>query len=165
MPGADDPRLEGRNGEVYRRWAVYRESQEAIGERFGISNQRVSQIIAAVRGKMEPTDRGELIEQSRVLLADLQKRFLEIAELTPAPVVRGKDGDILYDTVTDPETGESHQVVVRDYSARMKALAEARITDEQIAKRFGLSEPAKTSVDLQATVRYEIAGVDEDDLT
>lgn len=165
MPGATSPSLEGRGGEVYRKWAIYRWTQEKIAQEYGISQQRVGQIIAAVRTQLPKTDRSELIEQSRAFLEDVQSRFLEIAELTPAPVVRGKDGDILYDTVTDPETGESHQVVVRDYSARMKALAEARITDEQIAKRFGLSEPAKTSVDLQATVRYEIAGVDEGDLT
>jgi transcriptional regulator with XRE-family HTH domain len=157
MPGATSPSLEGRGGEVYRKWAIYRWTQEKIAQEYGISQQRVGQIIAAVRTQLPKTDRSELIEQSRAFLEDVQRRFLEIAELTPAPLVAGKDGL----PVADPETGE----YVRDYSARMKALAEARITDEQIAKRFGLSEPAKTSVDLQATVRYEIAGVDEGDLT
>jgi hypothetical protein len=157
MPGATSPSLEGRGGEVYRKWAIYRWTQEKIAAEYGISHQRVSQILAAVRTQLPKTDRSELIEQSRAFLEDVQSRFLEIAELTPAPLVAGKDGL----PVVDPETGE----YVRDYSARMKALAEARVTDEQIAKRFGLSEPAKTSVDLQATVRYEIAGVDEGDLT
>jgi hypothetical protein len=165
MPGATTPSLEGRSGEVYRKWAIYRWTQERIAAEYGISHQRVSQIIAAVRAALPTTDRAELIEQSREALQEIHSRFLAIADLTPAPVVVGKDGNILYDTVTDPETGETHEVVVRDYSARMKALAEARATDAEIAKRFGLSAPDKQDVNLNATVRYEIAGVDEGDLT
>ena len=149
------PQLEGRAGEIWRDWAIFRIPQAEIAEKHGISQQRVGQILAGVRDSLEAPDRQAMIAQSIDTLSELTKRQFEIAALTPAPVVAGKDGEV----VIDPESGQ----VVRDYSARLKALAEVRATDEQIAKRFGLSAPDR--VESTATVKYEIVGVDPSDFT
>jgi hypothetical protein len=53
--------------------------------------------------------------------------------------------------------------VVRDYSGRLNALKTAAMIDAQMAKRFGLDAPEKR--ELSGQVRYEIVGVDDDDLT
>lgn len=150
-----NPRLEGRNGEVYRRWAVYRETQEVLAERFGISQPRVSEIIAAVKATLPADDLAEMRATSLELYAELGRRAMEIADLAAAPVAVGKDGNVLF----DPESGD----VVRDYAARMKALELAAKMDGERRKLMGLD--SATKVETSGTVRYELVGVDPEDLT
>lgn len=144
-----------RNAEIYRRWAVYHESMDKIAADYGISPQRVSEIVATMRKKSELTDKPAMLQRSLDLLADVNQRALEIADLIGGPVTAGKDGAI----VIDPETGQ----VVRDYSARLAALKVAMEASEKIAKRLGLNAPDRQEV--TASVRYEIAGVDPEDLS
>jgi len=146
------PRLEGRNGEVWRRYAIYGWTQERIAEEHGISQARVSEIITEAKKTMAPVDRSELVQQSLDFLREVQARALEIADMAGAPVAVGKDGNILH----DPDTG----AVVRDYGGRLRALETAAKMDAQIAKRFGLDAPEKHEV--TAKVNYEIVGVPDD---
>ena len=150
------PRLDGRNGEVWQKWAVFSWTQERIADHFGISQQRVTQILADVRSRMTPVDRNAMIEQSREMLEDMRRRQMELAEQIKAgaPVAVGKDGNKLYEDDGTP---------VRDYSGYLKALAEVRATDQVIAKRFGLDAPDK--VETMATVKYQIEGFDPSALT
>ncbi len=143
---------------MYRQWAVYRRTQASIAQEFGISQQRVSLVIAAVREirAAEIADRQAMQLKSFETLDEISQRAMELAEKIKdgAPVAVGKDGNILY----DKEGNE-----VRDYSGYLAALKAVREFDAETAKRFGLSAPDK--VETSGTVRYEIVGVPTEDLT
>lgn len=148
------PGNEARDQDIFRRVKVYGWTQERTAEHFGIAQSRVSQIVTAMEARGLP-DAAALRQASYERLMEIQARQLEISLLKGAPVTAGKDGDVVY----DPETG----AVVRDYGGILKALADAVRTDSELAKRFGLD--AATKVETKQTVRYEIAGLDSDDLT
>jgi len=159
--------MDGRNGEIWRRHAIYGWTQERCAEHFDISRQRVSQIIDEVRAQIQPLIQEQAAADSREFLLDVKARALEIADLAGAPVAVGKDGNILYEPCGthgpyDPEC-DCERAVVRDYSGRLNALKTAAMIDAQMAKRFGLDAPEKR--ELSGQVRYEIVGVDDDDLT
>jgi hypothetical protein len=161
-------RLDGRNGEVWRRHTIYGWTQERCAEHFDISQSRVSEIIAEVRKQVQPLIQEQAAADSREFLLDVKARALEIADLAGAPVAVGKDGNILYEPCEthgqdDPCNADCRRVVVRDYSGRLNALKTAAMIDAQMAKRFGLDAPEKR--ELSGQVRYEIVGVDDDDLT
>ena len=59
MVQANGPRLEGRNGEIWRSY-LFGKTQEAIAEEFGLSQQRVSELIRDVRESLPETDLTEL---------------------------------------------------------------------------------------------------------
>lgn len=142
-------RLEGRNGEIWHRYAIRSQTIERIAEDLNLSNQRVSQILDEIRKSIPEPDRQELVKHSIELLQYAQDTALEIVAMTPAPVFVGKDGSIAYD-----EKGE----VVRDYSGRLRALETAIKANDTIAKRLGLDSPTK--IETSGAVRYEIVGVD-----
>lgn len=145
---------EGRNQEIFRRVKVYGWTQQRTADEYGITQQTVSEIVLAMEKRNLP-DAAELRKASYERLIEIQARQLEISLLKGAPVTAGKDGDV----VIDPETG----AVVRDYGGILKALADAVRTDSELAKRFGLDAAQK--VETKQTVRYEIAGLDSEDLT
>lgn len=153
--GRSPEALEGRNGEVWQLYSIKRWTQERIAAHLGISQQRVSQIVAKVREALPPTDLAEMRTKSAELYADLTRRAYEIADLIAAPVFVGKDGDV----AIDPESGE----VVRDYAGRMKALELAAKFDAETRKLFGLDSPTK--LESTNTVKYVLEGVDTNDLT
>lgn len=144
--------------EVYRLSVVNRLSQRIIGERVGISQQRVSQILARVRESMPPPDLEAMRRHSLELHMQTQRMALELAEMKAAPVTAGKDGAIVQEI--DPVTGQVE--TVRDYSLRLAALETARKADLEIRKLHGLDAAAKMEV--SGSVRYEVAGVDVDQL-
>ena len=149
-------RLEGRNGEIWERYTVGGWSQEALAAEYGLTQQRISEIIADVRGRIPLIDKAEYLRKNLETIEYVRRLALELSQKKAAPVTAGKDGDI----VLDPETGE----VVRDYAIQFKAseLLLKAATDE--AKRLGLDAPTKTEI--SGTVRYEIAGIeDQGDLT
>jgi hypothetical protein len=146
--------LEGRNGEIWRASAVYRKTQAAIAEEFGIAQSRVSDILAEVRRSIPENDLDLMRSQSLDLYADLMRRAVEIVDLTPAPLLAGKDGT----PQIDPDTGKT----IRDYGGRLNAMAMALKIDEQARKMMGID--AATKAEVAGAVRFEIAGVDLDDL-
>ena len=146
--------LEGRNGEIWRRHVIGGETQEALAVRFDMTPGRVSQIVKDVRENMPDFVRKELLQDSLERNADARRRLMELAEMRGAPVTAGKDGIIVRD--------EDDQIV-RDYSLRLNAIKLLMQADDQLAKRMGLDSPTK--VESAATVRYEIAGLNDADLT
>jgi antitoxin (DNA-binding transcriptional repressor) of toxin-antitoxin stability system len=147
-------RLEGRNGEVWTLWSIHRWNETRIAEHFGISQQRVSQLLADVKAEMRPIQQDELAQQSMELLAKLQQETLDLVEKVRegAPVAVGKDGNPLL----DPVTGE----YVRDYSGLLAAVKAAKEMDAEIAKRFGLNAPERRELDVKGTINYSVAGID-----
>ena len=141
-------------GEVWHRYTVRMQSMERIADDLGISHQRVSQIVAEVREKLDPVDKAKMLEASLELIAYVKDMAIEMVEQAPAPVFVGKDGDIAHD-----ENGN----VVRDYALRDRALKTALAADDVMARRLGLDSPTK--IEQSGGVRYEIVGVDMDDLS
>lgn len=148
------PEFEGRSGEIWRAYAIKRWTQQRIADHFGLSQQRVSEILAKVREQIGTPDKLEAIRQSVELYQDIIARAEELARLEGSPVTAGKDGDTVY----DPET----QKIVRDYSARLAALKTMRDTDAELRKLLGLD--AATKVETTGTVRFQIEGVSPEDL-
>jgi hypothetical protein len=147
-------RLEGRNGEIWHRYTVRQQTQAMIAEELNISQARVSEIITEVRASIPPIDREQLVASSLELVAYVKQQAMEIVDLAGAPVFVGKDGAIAYD-----ENGQ----VVRDHSGRLAALKMAMDADNVIAKRLGLDAAQK--IEQSGSVRYEIVGVDTEDLS
>lgn len=141
--------LTEQEAEVYRLTVVSRLAQRVIGERLGISQQQVSEILSRARAKLPPVDLDAIRRESLELHWETQRIALELAGKEGAPVTSGKDGDIVYDT---------DGTVVRDYGLRLAALETARKADVEIRKLHGLDAATKTEV--SGSVRYEVAGVD-----
>lgn len=151
---AFEPSLEGRNGSVWRAVTIYRRTYEDVAHEHGISKQRVGQIIADVRAQIPQVDLDAMRQESMDLYSELGRRAMEIADLVPAPIFVGKDGNIALD-----ENGEP----VRDYSGRLRALETAAKFDEHRRKLMGLDAAQKA--EMSAQVRYEIVGVNTEDLS
>lgn len=152
---SEDAPLTKREAEV---WELYTGQQMRVGkiaELLGISVQRVSQLTASCRAKMPPVDRTEMRRRLIDLKEGVIERALSLAELEGAPMVAGKDGDVIYDPV-------SHEVV-RDYSLRIQAYKLALEASRELRRLEGLDAAQKTET--SATVRYVLEGVDTEDLT
>lgn len=148
-----DSEDEERDAKIYRLRVVNRLTCSEIGERYNLSRQRVSQIVAAYAAALPPIDAEAMRRRSLELHEAAQRMAMELAEREGAPVYVGKDGSIAYD-----EAGN----VVRDYSLRLSALETMRKADVEIRKLHGLD--AATKIEQSGTVRYEVAGVDLDAL-
>jgi len=148
------PQLEGRNGSVWRAVTIYRRTYEDVAEEFGISKQRVGQIIDETRKNIPTVDMDAMRRQSLDLYAELTNRALEIADLAPAPIFVGKDGNIAYDTNGEP---------VRDYSGRLRAMETAAKFDAETRKLMGLDSALKAEI--SGSMSIEIVGVSPDELS
>ncbi len=147
--------IEGRAGRVWQLYAVQRWTQEAVARELGISQQRVSAILAGIREAMPAIDRTAMVRESVEQLDNISRRLFELAEKEGAPVTAGKDGDVVY----DPETG----AIVRDYGGRIAALREIRATNAELRRLLGLDAAQK--VETTAHVKYEVVGVDPEALS
>lgn len=152
------PQLQGdeRAADIYRLTVVNRLTQREIGERYGISQARVSEILEKYRASLPPVDLDAMRRESIALHLDTMRAALELAGMDGAPVFVGKDGDV----ARDPENDNA---VVRDYSLRLAAREAARKADVELRKLMGLD--AATKIEQSGTVRYEVAGVDLDALS
>lgn len=142
-----------RNSEIWRDY-VCGSSQVAIAQKYGISQQRVSQIVQAMRDALGVESRQERSAREVAFLDEVRREAMEIAHGKAAPLVAGKDGDV----VRDPETQE----VVRDHSGRLAAMSLAVQTSAHIRRALGLDAPVRTEI--TGGVRHEIVGVDPEDL-
>jgi hypothetical protein len=163
--GGTNQGLEGRNGEIWRQVMIYGWTEARCAQEHGITQQRVSQIVSAVRKELRPYVAEELIQQSMEFLRKTQEKAWEIAEMAGAPVAVGKDGTILTEPCDcmAPNVCDHPAKTVRDYSARLNALRLAHDIDKSVRKLHGLDAPEKK--ELSGNVRYEIVGVEDSDLT
>jgi hypothetical protein len=101
-PVANDSRAK----EIYDRWAIWGETQQQIAKKYGLSQQRVSQIVKAWRAA-NPAVREDLAAQSIAMLNELRDRQFRLAEQIKAgaPVAVGKDGNKLYEDDEDGTRG------------------------------------------------------------
>lgn len=142
-----DTRVEGRNREIFH-LHVHGWTQYALADKFGMSQQRISQIIREIRELIGPVDVDARRQAMLERLDASRRRMLELAEMNGAPVTAGKDGSVVY----DPESGG----VVRDYGLRINATRTVLAVDDREAKLLGLDAPAKA--DLTVHGEAEAAG-------
>jgi len=135
-------RLDGRNGSVWHAYVFMGRTQEDIADQFGISQQRVGQIVKQVQAEMPAEALDDVkrhhLESLRMvhgMLADIA-----VAELPPAysngrPIV-DEDG-----------------VIVRDAGPRMAALDRIIKVEDRLAKLLGLDAPVKADVTVNEQAR------------
>ncbi len=140
--------MHARDMEIYEKW-IRGTSQAVIADEYGLSLPRVSQICVEVRRTLPERSREELIAASLDQLEFLREKVLEMVKMKGAPVTAGQLGEIVRD-----EDGE----IVRDYSLRTRAIAEAHRLNQTFAKRLGLDAPTESVV--KASVQYEVVGFD-----
>lgn len=141
------PRLEGRTGEVWK-LTVSGWTQEAIGEKFNISQQRVSQIIAAVRALLPEQDRAQIIQDEVEFLGVLRREAMELAT-SPLPPAFSAKGDIL----VNPRTREP----ILDTSGRVAAMKLALDVQAQQRKLLGLDQPLKVDATVSTAAAEKAA--------
>lgn len=141
-----------RDVEIYER-SMRGERTSDLAREYSLSDGRISQIVTEIGRNMPEVDIAHLRALSASRLEFMQNEVIRLAKMDAAPAFTQR-GDLILD-----ENGE----VVRDYSTRLRALAEMRAIDAQFSKRFGLDAPTQSEV--KATVNYEIVGVDPEAMT
>ena len=128
---SNQQRLEGRNGAI---WADYCAgyTQDHLAERYGLSQTRISEIIAAVRASIPPTDLDEARQRHLDGVAELQRAAVELARAPLAPAY--SNGRMMVDENGAP---------IRDVGARLSALKVATGITERVSKLLGTDAPAK----------------------
>jgi hypothetical protein len=141
-----------RDDEIYRR-RMRGESIADLAREFNVGESRISAIVTEVSRSLPERDRSELIALSIERLDFLTEKVMTLAEMEGAPIFVGKDGILARD---------ENEEIVRDFSLRIKAIAEAHRLNQTFAKRLGLDAPTQSEVN--ASVQYEIVGVDPEEL-
>lgn len=146
-------RLEGRNGAI---WADYCAgyTQDALADMYGISQQRVSQIIAQVRATIPPTDLDEARQRVLGVLDELQALAVQTARAEPAPAY--SNGRMMTDEDGRP---------ILDHAARLQAIRVATSVTERAAKLLGLDAPAKVEHGMTDQAKDEAAKAAADALS
>lgn len=134
-------RLAGRNGNVWREYCRGA-TMDALAERYNISMQRVSQVIAQVADSIPQQERAALIAQEVDYMREVRLGILELWD-SPAPPVTQRSGDG-WEYVRDPEGRLAY-----DYSGRLHAANLALKYSERMHKLLGLE--AATKVDIGAS--------------
>ena len=134
-----NPSLAGRNGSVWRDY-VRGATQEALAEKYNVSQPRISQIISEVRDSIPQQEREALIKEEIDFLRRMRWELLEVWDMKAAPVTAGQLGEI----VKDPETGEP----VRDHSGRLAAAARIESYSARMHKLLGLEASQKIDLNV-----------------
>jgi transcriptional regulator with XRE-family HTH domain len=147
--------------QVVRDLALSGLSQDALAEKYGVSQQAISQFkarnaeeIAAVAAKADDEFAGILIAQKAARLAAYQELYGVAVSPTPKISASGKTV-----TYVDPESGESGVVMEVDVRAAATVLKQAAEEMGQLPTRL------QVSGELATTTTYRIENVSNDDLT
>jgi uncharacterized protein (DUF2336 family) len=132
-------RLESRDGDIWRGYLLGK-TQVTLAEEFGISHQRVSQIVAAARADCADPELSTARREHLEVMRMLQATAVEIMD-TPVPPAYSNGRPVLDEDGT----------MVRDYSTRLAALDRVAKTQERLAKVLGLDAPIKAEVTVDAS--------------
>ena len=124
-------------------------TQKMVATKLGLARSTVSEIVSRERAAA-PIDREAEMYAARDLLDNLIRQATEVAEMGPAPVTAGKDGEIVMKPGSDTEW-------VEDHSGRLAAMQTVKQLLERKSKLLGLDSPARTEV--SGGVTYTIAGL------
>lgn len=137
MAGVHD-RLEGRNGQIWRDYIRKNMTQVELATKYGLSQSRISDILAAVRKEYGQREKADLVVEEIGWLRDVRAEVLAVLDSPPPVMTSGKDGDV----VLDPETGEP----VRDVSAHLRAADVALRYAARLHAMVGLDEATQLHV-------------------
>lgn len=147
MAQRDGPRLDGRNGDI---WRLYLSgwSQARIAEHHGIGQQRVSQILREVRESIPEQDRQNV---RTTVVERLDTMIAEAHEIMRSHhYVVSNSGKIVCDEDGHP---------LRDDGPRLQAAKAIVQFDAERRKLLGLDSPTK--LEHSGGVKYEITGLDD----
>jgi hypothetical protein len=131
-------RFSERDAQIWTDRTRYSMSTLAIARKHGISQQRVSQILAAIRESIPVDVREQAVMEADAAYRELIADAMRIMDMLPPPVTAGKDGKILIDPVT--------KEVVRDHAGRLRAIETVARLLEHRRRLFGLDAPTKLDV-------------------
>ena len=141
-------RLEGRDGAIWRAYLLGK-TQGTLAEEYGLSNQRISQIIAAARADVvDPelnTARQEFLEVQR----HLQQTAVELMEMPLPPAY--SNGRMMLDADGQP---------ILETAGRLAALDRVQKAQDRVAKVLGLEAPTKAEVVIDSTAAATEAAAD-----
>lgn len=127
-------RLEGRDGRIWRAYLLG-STQSELAKDHGLSQQRVSEIIAQARAEIPETDLSEARKDHLDVMRVLTQTAAEIMEM-PLPPAYSNGRPIV----------DENGVMVRDVSGRLSALDRIVKMQERVAKVMGLDAPVKADV-------------------
>jgi hypothetical protein len=128
-----------RNEEM---WRLYCSgwTQTEIARKYGLSQARISVILAGVRSSLPERKREDLIDRELAFLDGIRKRAIELTQMLPAPVTAGRDGAVVRDPVTDE--------VVRDFSGHVQGFKLAIESHDRFVRMLGLNQPQEINVQM-----------------
>lgn len=127
---------------------------EAIGDQLGITKQRAHQIYSAALAEIPAQEVGEYRAEQAARLDELLTKAHEVLARGHVHVSQGR-------VVRDDETGEP----VRDDGPTLAAIKTILDIEARRAKLLGLDTPVRQEFDVSGGVRYEVVGVDLDQVT
>lgn len=138
----------GRDWEIYRRYCKGVLAPVLAAE-YGLSPSRIHQIVANVRSRtpmVAPSDmRADMVRE----LSEVKAQMHEILDGEPGTKFElDREGNVLAENA--------------DQSARLMAAKRIVELDTTIAKICGINAPEQ--VEATSTVRYEVVGVDPDEI-
>lgn len=139
MPQNDGPRLEGRNGEIWK-WYCRGMTQVALAEKYGLSNQRISQIIAEVRESIPPEDKDQVRREHLELAREMRAELAKLVDKGPIPAY--SNGRPI--TLDDGTTAEDH-------SGRLAAMDRLTRWLERESKLLGIDAPTRVDATVALT--------------
>lgn len=128
------PRLEGRNGQIYRGY-ILGTTQEELADQFGLSQPQVSDIIARVRASIPEEDLAAARSDHLDVLRTLSKVAADIMVTGPTPAY--SNGRPMVNDDGSP---------VMDHSTQLQALDRIVKITERVSKVLGLDAPVKADV-------------------
>jgi hypothetical protein len=126
-------------------------TQEALAEKYNLTQGRIAQIVAAVRAQIPETDRAALIQRELDLMDMNRLALMELA-MAPLPPAFDQKGNVLI----DPGTKKP----VLDITGRVTAIKAAQEVQRDLRKLLGLDQPLKvdaTVTDAAAIKAAELA--------
>jgi len=139
MPQNNGPRLEGRNGEIWK-WYCRGMTQEKLAEEYGLSNQRISQIIAEVRESIPPADKDKVRQEHLELARTMRAELAKLVDMNPIPAY--SNGRPI--TLDDGTTAEDH-------SGRLAAMDRLTKWLERESKLLGIDAPTRVDATVALT--------------
>jgi hypothetical protein len=140
-------RNDARDAEIFTlRCAGWSAAQ--LGVKYGLTTGRIFEILMKERGKIPPVDRDATRVELNEQLNHVRRTLQEVLDAGPGEDVKTYEGEVVH---TQPDYG----AVI--YAARALAAVQARQ-----AKLLGVDAPEQ--LEATTTVRYEMVGIDPDDI-